>query len=106
MHRVCVIHTIPYHGRSHSGEGGGELVQGPGECGTRVADGKGDELHPSSVSFEGRQEWRVFYGLLLELNVAAEIYAEANFDEDEGVFFLVDGGRVGGRECLGPLLHT
>ncbi len=40
---------------SNGGEGGGELVQGPSESGTHVADGKGDELHPPPVSSEGRE---------------------------------------------------
>ena len=57
----------------------------------------GYELHPFLVSSEGRQERGVFLGLLLKLNVAAEILAEADLDDDEGAFFLVEGGRVGGE---------
>ena len=32
------------------------MVEGPGECGTRVADGKCNELPPSPMSSEGRDE--------------------------------------------------
>ena len=92
------------HGRSDGGESGGELVQGLGECGSRVFDGEGNELHPSPVSSEGRQEGGVFPGLLLVLNVAAEIPAKADLDEDEGAFFLSKEVGSGGT-CLGPLLH-
>ncbi len=34
------------YGRSDGREGGGEVLEGLGECGARVADGKGNELHP------------------------------------------------------------
>ena len=61
-----------------------------------MADGKGNEVHPSLVFVEDRQEGRVFLGLLLELNVAAEVHAEADLDDDEGALFLVKGGQVGG----------
>ena len=44
--------------------------------------GKGNELHPSQVSCEGRQEGGVFLGLLIKLNVAAEVLAEADLDDD------------------------
>jgi hypothetical protein len=75
------------------------MVQGLGEYDTRVADGKGNKLHPSPVSSEGRQEWGVFLGLLLELIVASEIHAETDLDDDEGAFFLVEGDRIGGGGC-------
>ena len=60
-----------------------------------MADWEGNELHPSPVSPEGRQEGEIFLVLLLELNIAAKVPTEANLDDDEGAFFLVDGGRVG-----------
>ena len=72
------------------------MVEGPGECGTRVADGKGSELHPFPIPFEGRDEEGFFLGLLVELNVAAEVPAEADLDDDEGALFYVKRGRVGG----------
>jgi hypothetical protein len=62
-----------------------------------VADGKGNELHPSPLSSEGRDERGVFLGLLVELNVAAEVLAEANLDDDEGALFYVKRGRVRGK---------
>ena len=63
------------------------MVQGPSGCGTREADGRGDGIHSSLIFSEGRREWGVFLSLLLELNVAAEILAEADFDDDKGAFF-------------------
>ena len=61
-----------------------------------MADGEGNELHPSPVPSEGRDEEEVFLGLLVELNVAAEILEEADLDDDEGALFFVKRGRVGG----------
>ena len=61
---------------------------GPDECGTHVTDGKGNELHSSPIPFEGRNEEGVFIGLLVELNVAAEVHAEADLDDDEYALFL------------------
>ena len=72
------------------------MVEDHGERGTRKADGKGNELHPSPIPYEGRDERGVFLGLLVKLNVAAEIHAYADFDDDEGALFLVKRGRVGG----------
>ena len=48
------------HGRADGGEGGGELVQGRCGCGTRVADGEGNELHPSPSSFEAAKSGEYF----------------------------------------------
>ena len=42
--------------RSNGGEGGGELCERPRECHSCVAYRKGDELHTSPVSLEGRDE--------------------------------------------------
>ena len=61
---------------------------------------KGNELHPSPVSFEGRHEGGVFLGLLLELNVSVEVPTEADLDDDEGALFLVKRARVGGGSVL------
>ena len=44
----------------------------------------------------------VFLLLLLELNVAAEVPAEADLDDDEGAFLLVEGGRVGRGNVYDP----
>ena len=64
-----------------------------------MADGKGNEIHPSPISSEGHQYLLV---LLLELNVAAEVPAKADLDDDEGVFFLLEGGRVRGGSVWDP----
>ena len=37
------------HGGADDREGGGEVLEGPRDCGARVVDGEGDELHPSPV---------------------------------------------------------
>ena len=72
------------------------MVEGPGKCGTRVADGKDNELHPSLVPYEVRDEGGVFFGLLVELNAAAEVHAEADLDDDEGALIFVKKGWVRG----------
>jgi hypothetical protein len=64
--------------RAECGEGEGEVVEGFGECGARVADEKGDELHRSTrplVFREDRNKGEVFLSLFLDLNVAAEVSA-------------------------------
>ena len=73
------------------------MVEGLGECDTRVADGKGNEPNPSPIPFEGRDEGEVFLGLLVELNVATEVPAEADVDDDERciVFCQKRSGRTG-----------
>ena len=48
------------HGRADSGEGGGEVVESLGERGARMADREGNELHPSPVFLEDRDEGGVF----------------------------------------------
>jgi len=60
-----------------------------------VVDGKGNELHSSPISSESSQEGEVFVGLLLELIVASEVPTEADLDDDEVAYFLVDVGQVG-----------
>ena len=45
----CLLHV-----RAGGGEGGGEVIEGLVKRGARVADGEGDELHPSPVFLEGR----------------------------------------------------
>ena len=70
------------------------MVHGPIKCGARVADREGHKLHPSPVFSEGRDAGGVLVGLLVELNVAAEVPAKADLDEDEGALLFVEGGRV------------
>ena len=55
-----------------------------------MAEGEGNELHPSLVSSEGRNEGGVFLGLFLEINIAAEVPTEANLCNYEGALFLVE----------------
>jgi hypothetical protein len=67
-----------------------------------MADREGHELHPSPIFLEGRDEGGVFLGLLVELNVAAEVPAEADLDEDEGALLSIEGGRVGRGSVRDP----
>ena len=67
-----------------------------------MSDGNDSELHPSPVSFEGRHDVGLFFGLLLELNVAAEVPTEADLDDDEGTLFPVKRDRVGGGRVWEP----
>ncbi len=53
-----------------------------------MANGKGDELHPSPVFSEGRYEGGVLLGFLVELRVATVVSAKADLDDDEGALFL------------------
>ena len=62
---------------------------------------KGNELHPSPISSKGRDEEGVFLGLLVELNVAAEVPAEAALGDDEGVLrSRVGEGSVWDPSCI------
>jgi len=78
------------------GEGRGEVIEGRCERSACVSDREGDKLHPSPLFIEGRYEGGVFLGILCELDVAAEVYAKANLDDDDGAVFLVEG--LGSRE--------
>ena len=60
-----------------------------------MTDREGYELHPSPVFPEGHDEGGALLGLLVKLNVATEVSAEADLDEDEGALLSVEGGRVG-----------
>ena len=55
------------HNGTNSGEGGDEVLEGRRDCGAGVADGEGDELHPSPVFPEGRNEgvFSVFFSILM-----------------------------------------
>jgi hypothetical protein len=67
-----------------------------------MADREGNELHPSPVFPEGRDEGGVFLGLLVELNVAAGVHEEADLDEDEGALLSDEGDRVGRGSVWDP----
>jgi hypothetical protein len=60
-----------------------------------VADREGQKLHPSPVPDEGRDEGGVLLGLLVEVNVAAEVLIEADLDDDEGALFLLNEVGMG-----------
>ena len=53
--------------RSNSGEGGGEVLEGPRKCGTGMADREGHNLHPFPVFSEGRDEGEYFSVFLSNL---------------------------------------
>ena len=61
-----------------------------------VADGEGDEVHPSPVSSKGRDQGGVFLGLFLDLMVATEVPAKSDLYDDEGELFPFERGRVWG----------
>jgi hypothetical protein len=67
-----------------------------------VTDREGHRLHPSPVLSEGRDEGGVLLGLFVELNVAAEVPAKADLNEDEGVLLFVEGVRVGRGSLWDP----
>ena len=67
-----------------------------------MADKEGHKLHPSLVFPDGRYEGRVLLGLFVELNVATEVFVEADLNEDEGALFYVEGGRVGRWSAWDP----
>ena len=58
---------LPTHGRSNGGEGGGEVVEGPIECGTRVVDGNGNKLHPSQYLLRASMRGEYFSVFLWNL---------------------------------------
>ena len=65
-------------------------------------DAKGNKLHPSPIPSECRDEEEVFLGLLVELNVAAEVNVKADLDDDDGALFSVKRGRVKGGSVWNP----
>ncbi len=67
-----------------------------------MADGECNEIHPSPIPSEGRDEGGEFLGLLVDLNVATEVPAKADLGNDEGSLFLVERGRVGGGSVWDP----
>ena len=76
------------------GECGCEVLEGPLQRGTRVSDGVGDELHFSQELLESRDEGGVFLGLLREFGIAAEVFAEFDFHENECALHFVDIGQI------------
>jgi hypothetical protein len=56
---------------------------------------EGHKFQPSPTFSEGRDEGGVVLGFLVVLNVAAEVFVEADLDEDEGALSFVEGCRVG-----------
>ncbi len=65
-------------------EGGGEVVEGPCNCGTRVPDGDGHEFHNPPGFIEDRDEGVLLLGLLRVFLVASEVSGEPNLNENEG----------------------
>jgi len=66
------------------------VFEGPGECSARMVDEEGNEIHPSTVFSKGGNKGGVLLGLFFDLDVAAEVYSEADFHDDEGVMFPVE----------------
>ena len=59
-----------------------------------VADGDADEVDVSPVPSYGAEKGVVLLDLLGELVMATEVFAEADFHEDEGIVLAVEGGGV------------
>jgi hypothetical protein len=70
-----------------------------------VSDREGNELHPFPIFIEHRDKERVvFLGLLRESDVATEVPAEANLDDDIGATcFLLKEIGFGEGEFGTPL---
>jgi len=64
------------------------------ERGTGESDGEGDEFDLSPVSLESRDEGGVFLAPGFHFGVAAQIFVEADLDDDEGIEFFIEGRRV------------
>ncbi len=69
----------------------------------RVSNGEGDKLHLSLVFLEGRDDGEYFFGLIHDLVVATEVFAEADLYEDKDKLCLVERGRVWGGGVRDPL---
>jgi len=96
----------PRGGGANSGEGGGEVFESHGECSARVADDEGDELHPFPVITTGRNKGGGFLHIFIDLDVSADVVAEADLQEDNGTPFLVERGRVWRGRVRDPLAYT
>ena len=91
-----------FHVRADGGQSGCEVVEGVVKCDARMIDGIGDELHPSLVFCEGRDEGGECFGLLRNLDVAAEVSTKADLEDDDGTLFLVERGRFWGGGLVPP----
>jgi hypothetical protein len=70
-----------------------------------MADGYGNEFHPSPLLLEGRDEWGVFLGLLLVFFVATKVPREPNLNENEDTCTFVETspsrvGRIRDPSCV------
>ncbi len=79
---------------AHCGEGGCEVAEGLFQRCARKSHGDGEKVHSILVFLEGRDEGEIFLGLLYVFDVAAEIFRESDFNENEGAKVLVDVGLV------------
>ena len=75
---------------ANRGECGVEVVEGPCERFTRVSDGDGDELYPSPMLLEGRDEGGVLFGLLRVFLVESEVPGEPNLYGHEVAWLFVE----------------
>ena len=91
---VAPASSCGLHSRSDGGEGGGEVGESRRERGTGESDGEGDEFDLSPVSLESRDEGGVFLAPGFHFGVAAQIFVEADLDDDEGIEFFIEGRRV------------
>ena len=85
--RCAPICSSLLHLRAYGGEGDRKVLLCLSERSSRIFDRDGDKPYSPRVCLEGRDEGGVFYGLLHNLAVAAEIPGESDLDENEGTFF-------------------
>lgn len=93
--RYALVGGGVVHSRAGRGECGGEVVEGPCERCTRVADGDDDEFHPSPILLEGRDEGGVLLVILRVFLVASEVPGEPNLYENEGACLFVEVSLAG-----------
>ena len=94
------------YGGADSGEGGCEVFEVPCECGARVSDGEGDELHPSLVVHEGRNDGGVFLGFFSILISQAKSLHKPISTRMRVQCFLSNEVRSGEGESGTPLAYT
>ncbi len=85
--------------RVDGGESGSKVFEGLDERGDRVANEKGDELHPSPVILESRVKEGVRWSIINDIFVAAEVSIKSDLEKNEGTLLRVKLGRVRRGVC-------
>ena len=80
------------------------MLEGPGKYGARVADGNGNELHPSPLVSKGRDEGEYFSVFLSNL-MPQPRSLQKTISMMMRVYCFLSKVVGSGRVCLGPLWH-